>query len=135
MRLGACSTPHRAAARLFSDHSRLHLTSHTTQVTVIYGNSPAIQLLSGVSEEDELIHREVIKDFVDACEHNHAHLNASKTKEISLIFTRRHPTTQQQTLRVATETVPSHKFIQTIKVSSKTTVLLWTRRVKVSSIC
>lgn len=41
----------------------------------------------------------------------------------------------EHSLRVGTETVRSHKFIQTINVSGKTTVIPCTRRAKVSSVC
>ncbi|KAI3364557.1 hypothetical protein L3Q82_011339 [Scortum barcoo] len=75
----------------FPLHPCTHRTSHTPRTVATSRSSPMTTLpaiVGCVSEGNDCEYRKVIMDFVDWCELNHLQVNASKTKEMVIDFSR-----------------------------------------------
>lgn len=59
---------------------------HNTSSCHMQKFSDDTAIVGRVSEENDQEYREVIRDFVNWCESNHLHINASKTKEMVVDF-------------------------------------------------
>ena len=78
-----------------------------------------------VSEGDEQEYRGAITDFVDWCEDNHLHYNASKTKEMVVDFRRKAPRTARVNIQgLGIEIVGEYKYLGVHLSNKLDTVLI-----------
>ena len=86
--------------------------THNTNNCHLQKFSDDTAIVGCISEGNEQEYRQVIKDFVNWCQLNHLHLNASKTQEMIIDFRRKAPpTTQVNILGMDIETVTSYKYL------------------------
>ncbi|KAK7158641.1 hypothetical protein R3I94_005089 [Phoxinus phoxinus] len=85
---------------------------HNTSSCHMQKFSDDTAIVGRVSEENDQEYREVIGDFVNWCESNHLHINASKTKEMVVDFRRRPPGTAPVNIQgVDIEMVETYKYL------------------------
>ncbi|KAI3353954.1 hypothetical protein L3Q82_005153 [Scortum barcoo] len=83
--------PPREQSSHLSSSPCTHRTSHTprTVATSRKFSDDTAAIVGCVSEGNDCEYRKVIMDFVDWCELNHLQVNASKTKEMVIDFSRK----------------------------------------------
>ncbi|KAI3360535.1 hypothetical protein L3Q82_002279 [Scortum barcoo] len=86
----AAQVPPREQSSHLSSSPCTHRTSRTPRTVATFQKfSDDTAIVGCVSEGNDCEYRKVIMDFVDWCELNHLQVNASKTKEMVIDFSRK----------------------------------------------